>query len=87
MFRTITLDVLVSPGCHMCRVFEEYWETVASGWPNIVFKKYDITTPDGQALAEKYMIFASPGIMINGELWATGGFDKDKFTSKLKELS
>ena len=38
-------------------------------------------------MAQKYMILASPGIVINGELWASGGFDKEKFIVKLKELS
>jgi len=44
-------------------------------------------TPEGQELAQKYMIFASPGIIINGELWATGGFNKEKFITRITELS
>jgi len=46
-----------------------------------------LETPEGEELAGKYMVFASPGIIVNGELFATGGFDRDKFTAKLKELS
>jgi len=25
------------------------------------------------------------GIILNGEIWASGGFDKDKFIKKIKE--
>lgn len=85
--KPILLELLVSPGCHICRSFEEFWGTVAADWLNVTLKKYDVTTPDGQAVAGKYMIFASPGIILNGELWATGGFDKEKFLKKLKGLS
>ena len=56
-------------------------------WPNVNYKKIDVTTPEGQRVAQQYMIFSSPGIILNGELWATGGFDKEKFLAKLKELS
>jgi hypothetical protein len=38
-------------------------------------------------MAGKYMIFSSPGIILNDELFVTGGFDKEKFMGKLKELS
>lgn len=83
----ITLDVLASPGCHACKKFEDYWRSIEKNWPNVTFKHFDVVTPEGQEMAQKYMIFASPGIIINGELWATGGFDKDKFLQKLKEFS
>ena len=83
----ITLEVLASPGCHICRVFEEFWHSIEKDWPNVSFQKFDITEDKGQEMAQKYMILASPGIVINGELWASGGFDKEKFIAKLKELS
>ncbi|KKU04967.1 MAG: hypothetical protein UX07_C0023G0017 [Parcubacteria group bacterium GW2011_GWA2_45_30] len=83
----ITLEVLASPGCHICRVFEEFWHSIEKDWPNVSFQKFDITEDKGQEMAQKYMILASPGIVINGELWASGGFDKEKFIVKLKELS
>lgn len=86
MPKPISLELLVAPGCHICRQFEEFWKTVEKDWPNVEFKKIDVVTPEGQEMAQKYMIFASPGIILNGELWATGGFDKEKFINKLKEL-
>lgn len=87
MQKLIVLELLVAPGCHICRRFEEFWKTVEKDWPNVAYQKIDVTTPEGQTLVQKYMIFASPGIILNGELWATGGFDKEKFINRLKELS
>ncbi|MDA2935916.1 thioredoxin family protein [Patescibacteria group bacterium AH-259-L05] len=83
----ITLEELSAPGCHVCKQFEEFWYSIEKDWPNVKYKNIDVTTPEGQELAQKHMIFASPGIIINGELWATGGFDRKKFVQKLKQLS
>jgi glutaredoxin len=83
----ITLDVLASPGCVNCKLFEEFWHSIEHDWSNVIFRHVDVTTPEGQEMAQKFMIFASPGIILNGELFATGGFDKEKFLEKLKELS
>lgn len=85
--KEVILEELVSPGCHICKAFEEFWHSLEKDWQNVKYKKVDVTTPEGQEMAGKYMIFASPGIILNGELFATGGFDKEKFVEKLKELS
>jgi len=53
----------------------------------VKYKNASVTTPEGQEIVQKHMIMASPGIILNGELWATGGFNKEKFVEKLKELS
>jgi hypothetical protein len=60
---------------------------VEKDWPNVQHQALDVTTPEGGGLAGKYMIFASPGIILNQELFATGGVDKTKFLEKLKQLS
>lgn len=85
--KPITLEVLTSPGCTHCHAFLEHWKEVGASWPNVTLKEISLMTPEGTEMAGKYQIFASPGIVLNGELWATGGFDKEKFTAKLKELS
>lgn len=85
--KSLLLEELVSPGCQICKRFEEFWHSVEKDWPNVTYKKIDILTPEGQEMAGKYMIFASPGIILNGELFSTGGFDQKKFTEKIKELS
>ncbi len=85
--KSVTLDELSAPGCAICHRFEEFWHSIENDWPNVAYRNVDVTTPEGQELVQKYMIMASPGIILNGELWATGGFDKEKFVEKLEELS
>lgn len=85
--KPVILEELSSPGCHICKAFEEFWHSIEKDWPNVAYKNISVTTSEGQALAQKHMILASPGIILNGELWATGGFDERKFVQKLKELS
>ena len=85
--KTIGLIELSSPGCQICKAFEEFWKSIETDWPNVKYENISVITPEGQALASKYMIFSSPGIIINGKLFFSGGFDKEKFIVKLKELS
>lgn len=82
----VVLEV-VSPGCEVCKQVESYWQLIAKDWPNVTFRRVDVVTPEGQELAQKYMIFSSPSIIINEKLWSAGGFNKEKFVKKLKELS
>ena len=86
MAAKILLQELSAPGCLHCKEFKEFWESIKSEWPNVEFEEVSVVTPEGQELAQKHMIFASPGIIINGELFSTGGVDKKKFVEKLKEL-
>lgn len=83
----IILEELSSPGCQICKAFEEFWHNIEKDWPNVEYKNISVITPEGQALAQKHTIFSSPGIVLNGELWGMGGFDKENFLAKLKELS
>ncbi|MBI3273791.1 MAG: hypothetical protein HYZ69_01470 [Candidatus Colwellbacteria bacterium] len=85
--REVTLEELSSPGCLHCKAFEEFWHSIEKDWPNVKYRNVSVLTPEGQELVGKHMIFASPGIILNGELWATGGFDKGKFLATLKDLS
>ena len=85
--KPVTLETISSPGCTHCAAFEEFWRSIEKDWPNVTYKNISIITPEGQAIAGKHMIFASPGILLNGELHATGGLDKEKFLSALKEVS
>lgn len=85
--KNINLIELSSPGCQICKMFEEFWKSIEVDWPNVKYKNISVITAEGQALASKYMIFSSPGIIINDELFSSGGFNKDKFIFKLKELS
>ena len=83
----IIVEELSSPGCVHCAEFEEFWHSVEKDWPDVEYKNLSITTPEGQELVSKHMIMSSPGIVINGELFSTGGVNNEEFLAKLKELS
>ena len=85
--KPIVLEELSSPGCHNCKAFEEFWHKIESQFPNVSYKNVNVITPEGTEMAGKYMILSSPGIVINGELFSTGGVNQEKFIAKLKELS
>ncbi|TSC75758.1 MAG: Uncharacterized protein G01um101430_252 [Parcubacteria group bacterium Gr01-1014_30] len=85
--KEIELIEVSSPGCHICKMFEEFWHSIEKDWPSVKYKNVSVLTPEGQELIKEHMIFASPGIIINGELWATGGFDRNDFVEKLKKVS
>lgn len=84
---TVVFKELSSPGCHNCKALEEYWHTIEKDFPGVTYQNVSILTPEGQELAVKYGIFASPGVILNDELFSTGGVDKEKFRQKLTELS
>ncbi len=83
----ITVEELSSPGCHNCAAFKEFWDAEKEKWPTVEFKEVSIMSPEGQEMVQKYQIFASPGIIVNGELFSTGGVNKDDFIKKLSELA
>lgn len=85
--KEVKLEMLSAPGCSHCRAFRTFWESQAKDWPQVKFEEVDVTTPRGQELAGQHMIFASPGIILNGELFSTGGVNEEKFLAKIKELS
>ena len=85
--KPVVLEELSAPGCAICKRFELYWHSIEKDWPNVTYKNVSVATPEGQELVSKFMIMSSPGIILNGELFAMGGYDENKFIEKLKELS
>jgi len=80
------IQFLTMVGCHNCAAVKKIFDEVTPDFPNVKVEEIDITTDEGQELVSKFSIMASPGIVINGELFSTGGIDKDKFIEKLKSL-
>ena len=86
--RVILLQVLKTSGCQICHRFFDFWEKHKAEFPNVTTETLDIVESEkAQELVQKFQIFASPGIIINGELFSTGGYDEAGFLNKLKELS
>jgi hypothetical protein len=87
VMKEVLVESLSSPGCHSCEIFEKFWHSVASQYPNVKYHNVSVLTAEGMEMASKYSIFASPGIIINGELFSVGGVNQDQFIQKIKELS
>ena len=83
----ITVTEITSPGCSHCARAREFLKgKFKELHPDVEVEYIDVTTPQGMALIQKHMIFASPGILINSELFSTGGFDQEKFLKKIEEV-
>ena len=85
--KEIMVESLSSPRCLNCEAFEKFWHSVEAQYPNVTYQKRSILDNDGAEMAQKFGILASPGIVINGELFSVGGVDTEKFINKIKELS
>ncbi len=81
-----TIQFLTMEGCHSCAEAKAIFDEALTNYPNIKIEEIDIASEEGQALASKYSVMASPGIIIEGELFSTGGVDKDKLLSKLASM-
>lgn len=82
----INIQFVTVPGCHECAKAKEIFEELKPEFPQMQIEEVSATTPKGIELVQKYGIMASPGIVINNELFSTGGIDKTKLVEKLKTL-
>ena len=82
----ISVEEIWVPGCVDCARFEKFWDSVKNQFPGVSLTRFDATTPEGMEKVSKYQILASPGIIIDNELFSTGGVNEKAFLKKLKEL-
>lgn len=80
----INIQFVTVPGCHECAKAKRIFEELKPEFPQMHIEEIDATTPKGMELVQKYGIMASPGIVINGELFSTGGVNRNKLVEKLK---
>ncbi len=81
-----TIQFLTMVGCHNCAAAKKIFDEVIPEYPNVEVTEIDITSEEGQELVAKYAVLASPGIIIDDELFSTGGVDRDKLVEKLGSL-
>lgn len=77
---------LTMEGCHNCAAAKKIFDEIIPDFPEMEVKEIDMMTEKGQELVQKYGIMSSPGIVINDELFSTGGVSKEKLIKKLKSL-
>lgn len=83
----VKVQFITVEGCVHCAAALKVFEELKPEFPQMEIQEIDATTPEGMELVSKHGIFATPGIIINGEIFSTGGLNKKKFVEKLKELS
>ncbi len=82
----IDIQFITVPGCHECAQAKKIFEEMKPQYPDMRVTEIDATSSEGIALVQKYGIFSSPGILINGELFSTGALNKNEFKKKLDAL-
>ncbi|OGH19743.1 MAG: hypothetical protein A3D74_00915 [Candidatus Levybacteria bacterium RIFCSPHIGHO2_02_FULL_37_13] len=82
----ISVQLVISPGCTHCEQVREVLQEIKPKYPSMQIEEIDATTEKGMELVVKHSIMASPGTIINGELFAAGGINKDSFVKKLDSL-
>lgn len=81
------IQFLTMVGCHNCAAVKKIFDEIMPEFKDKAeVVEIDMTSPEGQELVQKYSVMASPGIIINNELFSTGGVDKEKLIEKLKSL-
>lgn len=84
----IKIQFLTMVGCHNCEAAKKMFDEILPDFSGKVeVEEIDMLTPKGQELVQKYSVLASPGIIIDGKLFSTGGVDKKKLIEKLESLS
>ncbi len=82
----INIQLVASPGCTHCAEVRRVLEEVKPKYPAMQIEEIDATTEKGMELVVKYTIMASPGVILNGELFSTGGINRESFVKKLDSL-
>ncbi len=80
------VQFLTMEGCHNCEAAKKIFDEMLPDFPSLEVEEVDMATQEGQKLVQEHGIMASPGIVIDGELFSTGGVDREKLIEKLKSL-
>lgn len=86
MGKNIAIQLVSTPGCTHCEEVRKVLHEVKPQYPQMQIVEFDATNPDGLELVTKHGILASPGVIINGELFATGGINKGDLIKKLESI-
>ncbi len=82
----LKVQFLTIAGCHNCAEVKKSIAELKPEFSQLELEEIDMTTPKGQELVQKYQVMASPGIIINGELFSTGAVGKEKLRKKFKDV-
>ncbi len=87
VMKSVSLRIITSPGCTHCHDFLQFWDKIKTEWLNVDFREVSALSQEGQELAMKHFIFASPGIIMNDVLVSSGEYSEKEILEKLRTLS
>ncbi len=83
----IKIQEISTSGCASCMAAKEILEKdIKSQFPEVEIEFIDMLTEEGQKMVVKYGVMSSPGIIVNDELFSSGGLDKNKLIKKIESL-
>lgn len=83
----IKLQEVSVPGCVDCARFLRLWkEKLSKEFSSTILEEINAISPEGMDMVSKYGIMASPGIIINGELFSVGPVNEAALRERLKTL-
>lgn len=82
----IGIQLVSTPSCTHCEEVRKVLHELKPNYPEMQIEEIDATTQKGMDLVVKYSIMASPGVILNGELFSTGGINKNSLIKKLDSL-
>lgn len=84
----IKIQEVSAQGCVNCAAAKKLLqEEIQPQFPDVEIEYIDMLSEQGMKMVQEYGIMSSPGIVINGELFSTGGLNKEKLIEKIKSLS
>lgn len=86
--KKIKIQEISTPACVCCAEARKVLDDeIKKQFPSIEMEFIDMLSEKGQEMVQKYGIMASPGIIVNDELFSVGGLDKNKPVEKIKSLN
>lgn len=88
VMKKVKIQEISTPGCVHCAEARKMLEQeIKKQFPQVDMEFIDMLSEKGQKMVAEHSIFASPGIIINGELFSAGELNKSKLIDKIKSLS
>ena len=82
----IKIQEVTMSGCSHCAGAKKILEEIKPQFSGIELEYIDMLSEKGQKMVIDYGIMSSPGIIVNGELFSSGGLNKEKLIEKIKSL-
>lgn len=78
------VQILTSDTCAHCVRVKAALKKIKEDMPNLEIEEVNLLKPEGQKMAAKYGVMASPGIIIDGKLAFQGGATEEQLRGALK---